>query len=445
MPDSHNHPPLCIIGGGLAGIAAGFYAHRAGIPFRLFEGANRLGGACITFVRGGFAFDSGAHRLHNKDPQTTWDAVSLLGDDLLRVDVPSAIYDDGRFIPFPFDLADLLGHVGPGAVLRGAADLLKARVSLRPVKCFEDAAVRRYGRTVAQRFLLNYTQKLWGVPCGQLVPELTGGRLRGLDLREMLRGTLRASGGPAHLEGEFYYPRAGIGMLTDALVFACGESPLATGSQVTKVLHDGRCITGIVVGGNQTVETKELISTIPLDCLVRVLDPPLAHASLDAASALTYRHVILVALFLDEPSITHAATVYFPDWRFPFTRVVEPRNRSSFMSPPGQTSLLAEIPCDEASALWTAADEALVALIQDHLEEIGWVRPDRVVGTAVERMRRAYPVVSLEARDAVTAIAADLGRLKGLHLLGRNGAFHYAWIHNLMHDARVVISRISGS
>ncbi|MCU0610453.1 MAG: FAD-dependent oxidoreductase [Candidatus Eisenbacteria bacterium] len=434
---------MVVIGGGVSGLAIGYFARREGIPFTILEGQDRLGGACVTFRRGGFSFDSGAHRFHDKDPQTTQDAMALLGDDLLRVEAPSLIYDGGRFIRFPFNLPNLVRHLGPRAVAVGGLELLGARISRRRVTNFADAAVRRYGKTVARRFLLNYTEKLWGAPCDRLVPELSGGRLRGLDLREMLRDTLRAVRNPLHMEGEFYYPRLGIGMLTDALAAAVGDGGILIGTPVTRVLHNGSRVLGAMVGNGTTVSAEQIVSTIPLDRLVGILDPPLDGAVCAAARELRYRHLVLVAFFLDVASVTSAATVYFPAEAFPFTRVVEPRNRSAAMSPHGQTSLVAEIPCDEGSEPWSAADKELIATTQRCLEEIGWLTPNAILGATVERLRHAYPVGSLPARDAVGTITRALGEIRGLHLLGRNGTFRYAWIHDLMHDARALVQGIS--
>ena len=77
------------------------------------------------------------------------------------------------------------------------------------------------------------------------------------------------------------------------------------------------------------------------------------------ADSIRYRQVRLVVLLLDRESVTRAATVYFPSSEFEFTRLSEPRNRSTDMSPLGKTSLLAEIPCHEEEEIWRADDQSL--------------------------------------------------------------------------------------
>jgi hypothetical protein len=62
---------ITILGGGPAGLAIGYYAQKAGLEFRIYEAQNHVGGNCVTLQQGGFKFDSGAHRFHDKDPQAT--------------------------------------------------------------------------------------------------------------------------------------------------------------------------------------------------------------------------------------------------------------------------------------------------------------------------------------------------------------------------------------
>src|ERR1039458_6133003 len=92
---------VTILGGGPAGLGTAFYAHRAGLPFLLFEKSARLGGLCRTLKLGEHSYDCGAHRFHDRDADITSDIRAMLGDDLVAVDAPSKIYDRGRFIDFP--------------------------------------------------------------------------------------------------------------------------------------------------------------------------------------------------------------------------------------------------------------------------------------------------------------------------------------------------------
>ena len=436
---------LAILGGGVAGLAAGFYARRQGLSATVYEAQDRPGGLCVTYADGGFRFDSGAHRIHDKDPEITRDVQSLLGEDLRPVDRPSVIFDGGRLMRFPFRLTDVLSHLGPRVVARGALDLAAARMAPgHEQESFASLAVRKYGRTLAERFLLGYTRKLWGLPCENLSSRASGGRLRGLDLRQFLVHTLFGRRRDRRsADGSFYYPVHGIGMLADTLARGCGPDGLRTGAEIRRVFHDGARVRAIEARGVGRVDVDAVASTLPVDQLVARMDPPVPEGVQRLAQRLIYRNLVLVALFLRRRSVTDAATVYFPDPRVPFSRVTEPRNRSEAMSPPGHTALVAEVPCGSADGVWDADDADLIELVRKHLEAIGWVRGRELVGSRVVRLGRAYPVLSLDVERSVGTILGYLSRFSNLALVGRNARFEYGWLHDMLRSGKDLVSALA--
>src|SRR5512141_520567 len=116
---------LAILGGGPAGLGVAFYAPRAGLPFELYEGSEELGGMCRTLRSGDHLYDRGAHRFHDRDPEITRDVVELMGDELVRVDAPSAILDGGRYIDFPPTPLNVMFAYGFREAGRICLDLLR--------------------------------------------------------------------------------------------------------------------------------------------------------------------------------------------------------------------------------------------------------------------------------------------------------------------------------
>lgn len=61
-------------------------------------------------------------------------------------------------------------------VLAGGVDLLRARLIRREAQeNFAENAYHKYGRTIADAFLIGYSEKLWGVPADKLTPAVSGG------------------------------------------------------------------------------------------------------------------------------------------------------------------------------------------------------------------------------------------------------------------------------
>ena len=92
----NNKLELYILGGGPAGVALSYYAYKNNIDFKLFEASSQIGGNCRTITHGDFKYDTGAHRLHDKDEKVTKVIRSVLKEDLLKVSAPSQIYLDSK-------------------------------------------------------------------------------------------------------------------------------------------------------------------------------------------------------------------------------------------------------------------------------------------------------------------------------------------------------------
>ncbi len=435
---------LAVIGAGLSGLATALYARRSGWDCTIFEQASRVGGIARTVAHGGFSFDTGAHRLHEKDPEVTAEFRRTLGADLARITAPSRIYHRDGSVLFPLSAPDVVRCLGPAGLVRSLADIAVARWPRGAVEdSLERHARSRYGRRIAERFLLNYSEKLWGVPARELSWDVSGGRLSGLGLKSVFSATFRRTSPAAHLDGAFLYPLSGgIGLLADRLAQEVGPHRLSFDSPVSAIMHEGSRVVGLVVGGRTVAVEDELVSTMPLPALVARLDPRLPAPVVRAAACLRYRSLIVVALFLAVPSVTDAATVYFPESRFSFTRVSEPRNRNSTMAPAGKTSLVAEIPCSRNDGLWNLPDRALADRVRGELTDTGWIRDGDVEGWHVERIGEAYPVRSLASLEPLAEVQACLGGFSNLRLVGRFASFSYSHIHDHFRAARITVEKM---
>jgi protoporphyrinogen oxidase len=419
------------------------------MPFTIYEARDRVGGNCVTLRHGDFLFDSGAHRFHDRDPLVTEEIKDLLGEGLRRIDVGSQVYHEGSLIDFPLSPFSLLKALGFLTFAGAAVEILAERLrgcGNGKNGSFEALAVRRYGKTIASRFLLNYSEKLWGAPCSELSPTIAAERMKGLDLRTFVKeAILGRSAEVQHIEGSrFFYPVGGIGTIAKHLAQACGRHNIRLNSRITGLHHDNERIGEVTVNGTDRIVVDHVVSTLPVSELVRMLEPRADSDILDITRTLRFRHIVLVVLGLSRDSVTGAATVYFPDSAVPFTRVYEPRNRWRGMSPPGRTSLVAEIPCEGRDPVWNASAEALADRVAGHLENIGWIRPSDIQSFAIRRLEYAYPILDAGCQERFQRVAAYVQRFRNLRLSGRNGRFVYSWIHDMMKFGRDIVEDYAG-
>ena len=417
----------------------GMYARRQNLAVRLLEAADAVGGNARTLEIGPFRYDTGAHRFHDKNADITADVKALLGNDLRRVDAPSQICWRGQRIDFPLAPYDLLRKLPLSLVGRIAWEQLSIPRMSDDADHFREMALDSYGPTLAELFLLNYTEKLWGTDAARLSPRVAGDRLEGLDLQTFV---LEAFGDAItktrHLDGSFYYPKHGYGQIAEATAQAMGREHIRTNARITSIAHDGTRVTGVTVNDAEPVDVDTVVSTLPLTLVLRLLDPAPPDAIQALTDSIRFRHLRLAVLGLDQPRLTPNASLYFPARSTPFTRLYEPKNRSPDMAPDDQTVVVLELPCDRDDAAWALSADALRTKAVDLLVEQGLINPGDVVAADDHSVPFAYPILDLGASEKAERMKTYLDRFTNLHLLGRSADFTYTHVHNLYADAKAL-------
>ena len=446
---------LHILGGGPAGLTTGYYAKKHSLNFTIFEAGEHAGGNCRTLkIKGAdcrfrvsqnedFRFDTGAHRFHDKDPQVTEEVRNLLGDDLLRVEAPSEIFFEGKFYRFPLLLNDLVEKLETKTLLKIAWENLQSNPR-KQVANFGEFAINQYGKTLAERFLLNYSEKLWGQPPHNLSTAITGNRLKGLDLRSFLRSAvLGTPQNPKHLDGSFFYPRHGIGMISDKLCEFIGDKYIKLKHRVNRLIHkDGR-IERIVLNEDVEIPVTTVINTLPLTLSIRMLEPTPPPELCAVADKIKYRHLVLCVFCLNREAFSPNASLYFPSEEFPFTRLYEPKNRSPKMAPKGQTVIVLELPCYSHNAVWNMPEAELQAEVWEALRRVKPLFPEEVIHYQTYKLPFAYPVLEVGFEEKVANLVDYFDTFENLYLTGRSSLFRYLHLHDLFKAGKEVVEQIA--
>ena len=423
-----------ILGGGLAGLAAGWAFTQAGRRVQVLEGGGAVGGLARTIERDGFRFDLGGHRFLTSDARVERLVRELLGDELITVPRASRIYLRGKWIEYPLKPQSALFALGlrtSAAILLGyAAASVARRLRPAPLVSLEDWVVAQFGRPLFNLYFRDYSEKLWGIGCRDISAEWMAQRVQGLSLGAAIhRAFLKRGPALPTLVDRFLYPRLGIGRIAERLRAEIERSsPIATDTRVVRIHHDGRRIEGVSV--RQGERTHELsgaafLSTIPLTQVVQALHPHAPAEVRATAARLRYRDLIIVAVMLSRERVTDQTWIYFPGKDIPFGRLHEPTNWSAAMAPPGRTLLVTERFCFRGDAAWNAAAADLIETTVTHLERLGLLRRAEVCDGAVVRVPAAYPLFEVGYQARTQVLCDYLARFENLQLAGRGGTFRY--------------------
>ena len=450
-------PNLHILGGGPAGLTAGYYAKKHGVNFTIFEAGEHAGGNCRTLKikgtdckfrvlpSGDFRFDTGAHRFHDKDPEVTKEVRTLLGNNLLRVEAPSEIFFKGKFYRFPLLPSDLTQKLETKTLLKIAWEQLHNNRE-KYAENFGEFAINQYGKTLAERFLLNYSEKLWGQPPYNLSTAIAGNRLKGLDLGSFLRSAvLGPPRNPNHLDGSFYYPKYGIGMISDKLCEFIGKGHIQLQHRISRLIHKDGKIERIVLNDDIEIQAATVINTLPLTLSIRMLEPPPPPELRAVADGIKYRHLVLCVFCLNREAFSPNASLYFPDEEFPFTRLYEPKNRSTEMAPKGQTVIVLELPCYSNDAVWNMPEAALQTEVWKALQRVKPLLPEEVIHYQTYKLPFAYPVLEVGFEERITRLVRYFETFENLYLTGRSSLFRYLHLHDLFKAGKEVIAKIANA
>ncbi len=433
--NSDDNNATIILGGGLTGLSAGCVLSRAGYPVRLFERDIEVGGLCRTIASNGFRFDLGGHRFFTTDPKINTFVSDLIADELIVVGRTSKIYLRRKFFDYPLKPLNALFGLGLmttfGAVADYGVEKVRARFSGSRDVSLEDWVVRNFGRTMFNIYFREYSEKVWGIDCSRISAEWVAQRIRGLSLSTAIRNAFfKVSGRELPtLTDRFLYPDLGIGRIAERLQEEIERTnKVYTSTGIEQINHDGHAIRSVYVKNHVSaglVQGDQFVSSLPLPRLVQMLNPAPPAEVLEAASRLSFRDLIVVTVMVNRPQVTDQTWIYIPEKGIPFGRIHEPTNWSRKMAPEGKTHLVTEFFSTRGDALWNKPDAELVETTIDHLGRLGFIRRDEVIGSAVVRASRAYPLFEVGFEKNCAAIIGYLRRFENLHMAGRVGLFKY--------------------
>ena len=119
----------------------------------------------------------------------------------------------------------------------------------KPENSLEDFLVNRFGRKLYLQFFKEYTEKVWGVPCGEISAAWGAQRIKSLSIVKAITHALKKALGlgdkaeQTSLIESFLYPKYGPGQMweTAAQRFVAQGGTLLMQSHVQGIdLHDGR-------------------------------------------------------------------------------------------------------------------------------------------------------------------------------------------------------------
>jgi protoporphyrinogen oxidase len=422
--------PVLALGGGPAGLTAGYLMAKQGKPVIVLESTDQVGGIARTDVRAGYRFDLGGHRFFTKAKEVDALWHEVLGHEFLRRPRQSRIYWNHKFLEYPLQGMDVIRKLGPVDLTKALFSYLWAAVKPKGREdTFEEWVCNRFGRWLFNQFFKSYTEKVWGVSTSEIRSEWAAQRIKGLSFFAAAKHAFFGSRGNQikSLISEFNYPRYGPGQMwermRDEIIAGGGEVRL--NAPVTRLRIEGGRVVEVVAGG-ETIRPSYVISSLPLRTTVGIAEPEPPGEVRDAARGLRYRDFLTVLLVIEGEDMFPDNWIYIHDPSVQVGRIQNFRSWSPWMVPNDtDASIGMEYFCFEGDGLWSMRDEDLVALATREIQQLGLGRAEKVKIGFVVRVHKAYPMYDAEYAERVKTIRHWLDGIVNLQQVGRNGLHRY--------------------
>ncbi len=300
-----------IIGAGISGLATAAALGRKH-SLALAERDEEIGGYCKTVKREGFTWDYSGHFFHFKNADIeAWLRARMPGQKILKVNKKSFVRYAGTLIDFPFQKN--IHQLPQGEFIDCLYDLYFASAKRQAgggdERNFKEMLVARFGRSIAEKFLIPYNEKLYATDLATLDKDAMGRFFPHANLDEIVRNMKEPDN--ATYNATFTYPEGGAIEYVKALATELDPSALKLSEPVTRIDRARR----VVTTAKGEYHYRRLVSSVPFPTLLKLcgLEP--------AAGAYSWNKVLVFNLGFDRKGPRGVHWMYYPDRALPFYRV----------------------------------------------------------------------------------------------------------------------------
>ena len=413
MPTTHvSH---LVVGAGVSGLAYANFIDSDDLL--IVESDSEIGGYCKTVKKEGFVWDYSGHFFHFKHKELERYLLERMpADEVKVVEKDSRILFGDRQIDFPFqknihqlrkeDFVDCLYHLFFKDEEAGTA----------APENFRQMLYAKFGRGIADRFLIPYNEKLYACDLSSLDVDAMGRFFPYADLEDIVRNMKRADN--ASYNATFTYPRGGAIQYVNALKRDVPDDRIAFNERVVRVDLQAKVATTT----EREISFDTLVSSAPFPALMTMcgVDVP--------AGTLSWNKVLIFNMGFDRKGWVGPHWVYFPEPKYAFYRVGFYDN--IFGS--DRMSIYVEIGAKASAELDV---DAMRTRVLADLESAGIVEGHRLVAEHTITLDPAYVHITGQSNAFVAEMRSVLSA-RGVHTIGRYGGGTYCSIEDNMIEAR---------
>ncbi len=399
-----------IVGAGVSGLSfANQVKHKS---YLIVEKDDEAGGYCKTIKKQGFVWDYSGHFFHFRDPKIRSFLLKRMAKNTV-VDVVknSKIYYKGSYVDFPFQKN--INQLPKKEFLDCLNDLYKTKKT-KP-RSFKQMVYNNYGRSIAEKFLIPYNEKLYACDLDSLDQNAMGRFFPQASLKEILKHFKKPSNNSYNTT--FTYPMNGAMQYIHALLKDLKTERILLNESVIKIDAKNK----IAYTTKRTIKYKHLISSVPFPKLLSVTKTPFNKKHFSSNKVLVFN------LGFDSKGNSEHHWVYFPDKKYRFYRIGYYDN----IIQKNRMSLYVEIGLKTKAKVNVTKE---LSRVLNGLKKASIITDQKLIASHHVVMDPAYVHINKRSQE-VFLNKQKLLQKQGIYSIGRYGGWKYCSIEDNIIEA----------
>mgnify|MGYP002600684134 CR=1 FL=1 len=411
-----------IIGAGISGLTAANYLKK---DYLLIEKENEPGGYCRTIHRGDYVWDYAGHFFHFKtDEFRRLFHENIPEQDIISQTKRTKILYKGQLVDYPFQTN--IHQLEKQEFIDCLYDLFQ-RKEKTEYSDFLDMLYGKFGKSIVEKFLKPYNEKLYACDLHQLDKDAMGRFFPYADIPQIIANMKREQ--DSSYNSTFLYPRNGAGSFLDVLYRRLDATKVRLGCTLTRVDAERKLA---YTDGGEEISFEYLINTAPLNHFLAMLG---TDAALELNGRLSYNKVLVFNLGFSKKSAFKEHWIYVPDKDVNYYRI---GFYDSILST-DKLSMYVEIGYPKDAAVDT---EQQLALTLENLKRCGIVTEDNsLIASSTILMDPAYVHIRRDTEAAIAEMKRSLA-VSGIHTIGRYGGWTYCSMEDCMLEAKELVQAL---
>lgn len=410
-----------IIGAGITGLSyAAFCNHK---DYILIEREKEIGGYCKTTVKNGFVWDYSGHFFHFKDKDIKDFVMKNMNmENIVEVTKTTHIKYKNRFIDYPFQKN--IHQLSKKELIDCLYDLFAKEE--RKYNNFKEMLYTKFGKSIAEKFLIPYNSKLYACDLNSLDKDAMGRFFPYAEKEEIILNFKRKENGSYNKT--FMYPKTGAISYINSVCKNLDMSKIRTNTGIISIDKTNKTAR---LSDDTIIKYDRIISTIPFPDL-------LEKAGIDYNKDIyNWNKVLVFNLGFNIGCLDiKSHWIYLPDKKYCFYRVGLYNNILS----QDRASLYVEIGFDKNEEI---IPEDWLGKVLDDLKLAG-ILSDKHILTDHESiiMDPAYVHINSGSNEDVT-IKKEILAKDSIYSIGRYGSWCYCSIEDNIKEAQDLAQKLN--